>query len=209
MTIWCTWSALCWRGSPSSSICFAWGQGAFLLFFKHVIPAVCVLCADMRFSYASVTGVFVLLPNVGQKLLSVNLLMLSYREVVGGCPKGFVGVNMFGAIMLDHLIMTRPSGSWACLLFFLLSTLATYADNTILPQCNSSLKISIRDGLNSHKGGLNGVLHLQTQGPGDAWWTFPFVYHRLSEFRSIQPTFLEHNRHVNAVSFSFIGLHIF
>lgn len=35
-----------------------------------------------------------------------------------GCPKGFVWVNMFGAIMLDHLILTRPSGSWAWLLFF-------------------------------------------------------------------------------------------
>lgn len=34
------------------------------------------------------------------------------------CPKGSVGVNMFGAIMPDHLIMTRPSGSWACLSFF-------------------------------------------------------------------------------------------
>lgn len=28
------------------------------------------------------------------------------------------GVNMFGAIVPDHLIMTRPSGSWARLLFF-------------------------------------------------------------------------------------------
>lgn len=95
------------------------------------------------------------------------MLMLSY----GGGPEGenvqraLWGVNMFGAIMLDHLIMTRPLGSWACPP----PTLTTYADNTILPQCNSSLQISIKGGLNGYKDGVNGV-HMDQ---GDAWWTYP------------------------------------
>lgn len=43
--------------------------------------------------------------------------------------------------MFDHLIMTRPSGNGARLLFFHLSFCVVYADNTILPQCPSTQQI--------------------------------------------------------------------
>lgn len=56
--------------------------------------------------------------------------------------KGLCGVNMLEAIMPDHLIMTRPSGSRARLPLFLLSI---HADHTVLPQCPSTLQIHISE----------------------------------------------------------------
>lgn len=132
--------------------------------------------------------------TIPSRRCSLWMLMLSYG---GGreCPKGFVGVNMFGAIMLDHLIMTRPSGSSACLLP---TPPTTYADNTILPQCNSLLQISIKDGLNGYKDGLNGVLLLRVHGSRQRLMNFSIQHHVLCNFRSSQPTFWSFKRQANA-----------
>lgn len=91
--------------------------GELFLFRKRASTALYV--QTLRSDLHQRLGVFFPPCDLSQKLLSANTLMLSYREreklsvcvCVGGMSEGHCGVNMFGAIMLDHLIMTRPSGS--------------------------------------------------------------------------------------------------